>query len=110
MKQLLKGDFHRPNHEQLLFQKYQAFHQGVRSVHEYRSNFMRVVERDDFQKMVSKFSLKTEVHPQPYNVCSLQDEEELPKQHKPMQDTLKTESEVICYLNKEEPVLIAESK
>ena len=60
--------------------------------------------------MVSKFGLKTEVDPQPYNGCSLQDEEELAKQHKPVLDTLKTKSEVIGHLNKEEPVLIAESK
>ena len=85
-------------------------YQGVRSVHEYLADFMRVAERDNLQMMVSKFGLKIEVHPQPYNICSLQDEEELAKQHKPVQDTLKTESEVIGHLNKKELVLIVKSK
>ena len=71
---------------------------------------MRVAEKDDLQNMMSKFDLKTKIHPEPYNVCLLQDEEELAKQHKLVQDTLKTESEVIGHLNKEELVLIAESK
>ena len=39
-----------------------------------------------------------------------QDEEELAKQHEPVQDTLKMESGVIDHLNKEEHVLIGESK
>ena len=69
-----------------------------------------MADRDDLQEMGSKFSLKTEVHLHPYNFCSLQDEEEPTKQHEPVQDTLKTESEVIGHLNKEEPLLIAESK
>ena len=60
--------------------------------------------------MMSKFGLKTELHPQPYNVCSFRDEEELAKQHEPVQDTLKSESKVIDHLNKEGLVFIAESK
>ena len=110
MKQLLKRDFLPPYHEQLLLQQYQVCHQGVGSICEYPADFMRVADRDDLQDMGSKFGLETEVHPQPYNVCSLQNEEELAKQHEPVQDTLKTESEVIDHLNKEEPALIGESK
>ena len=86
------------------------YHQGVKSVHEYPMDFMRVAEKDNLQDIVSKFDLKTEVRRQPYNVYSLQDEEELAKKHELVQDTLKMESEVIDHLNKEELVLIGESK
>ena len=64
-------------------------------------DFIRVADKDDLQEMVSKFGLKSVVQPQSYNVCSLQDNEELAKQHKSVQDTLKMKSEVISYLNKE---------
>ena len=107
MKQLFKRDFLPPDHEQLLFQQYQVHHQGIGSIREYPTDFIRVA---NLQEIGFKFGLKTEVHHYPYNVRSLQDEEELAKQHKPMQDTLKTESEVIDHLNKEEPILINESK
>ena len=106
----MKRCFLPPDHEQLLFQQYQVYPQGVRLVYKHLVDFMKVAKRDDLQEMVSKFGLKNEVHPQPYNVYSFQDEEELAKQYKSMQDTLKTNSEVIGHLNKEEPILIAEFK
>ena len=50
MKQLLKKDFISSYYEQILFQQYQRCHQGVRSVHEYTAEFMRLAERNDLRE------------------------------------------------------------
>ena len=110
MKQLLKRDFLPLDHEHMLFQQHQTYHQDVRSFYEQPVDFMRLAERVDLQEMVSKSSLKIEVHLQSYNTRLLQDEEELAKQHEPVQDILNMESEVIGHPNKEEPIVISESK
>ena len=47
---MLKKDFLPPDYEQILFQQYQRFHQGVRSVHEHTAEFMRLVERNDLRE------------------------------------------------------------
>ena len=46
MKQLLKKDFLPLDYEQIFFQEYQRCHQGMRSVHEYTAEFMRLAKRN----------------------------------------------------------------
>ena len=50
MKQLLKRYFLPPYYKQIRFQQYQRCHQGVRSVHEYTAEFMRLDECNDLRE------------------------------------------------------------
>lgn len=50
IKYLLKKEFLTPDYEQILFQRYQRYLHGSRSVHEYITEFMRLVERNDLHE------------------------------------------------------------
>ena len=54
MKQLLQHDFLTPDYEQILFQQYQWCRQGIRSVHEYIAEFIRLAEHNDLKESEAK--------------------------------------------------------
>ena len=68
MKKMLKRDFLPPDYEQILFQQYQRCHQGVRLVHEYTAELMRLAESNDLREsegqQAAKYleGLKPQIH------------------------------------------------
>ena len=50
MKQLLRGRFLPPNHEQYIFYAYQRCAQGSTSVNEYTAEFLRLAERNQLSE------------------------------------------------------------
>ncbi|KAI4364951.1 hypothetical protein MLD38_020982 [Melastoma candidum] len=49
MKQLMKGEFLPPDYKQIHFQQYQRCRQGLRIVHEYTTDFMRLARHNDLR-------------------------------------------------------------